>query len=754
MHIKKMKKKYDPYTHKEDINNNMTNTYINKEEDRYSNMNKENLLNELYNMKRSYFDYNHFSNYIHFYEIYSNIKCIAQYERKRKKGELFFMYYVSRRRYIFFLIYLLFLLINIFLLFRLQSLIRCPFLNNNIYLYEINFHVFFTFFILIYCILNIYLFYFTYNILLHHINIMCIIILQYLYNTYIKEKNKEIYKNTEILIEGCKRIFNNLDKNFDNIILLYADQIFNKFTNIFKYINKENYPINNIYDLHNEDSSIYIKSNDASSDIILLNDAYNESNEDDHIRTNKKGIHNNMIHMKDNYYNNNMIHMKDNYYNNNMIHMKDNYYNNNMIHMKDNYYNNNMIHMTDNYYHHNISTNKNNNINTCCDYPYYNNEEVKHKNKKKQNKTKKNIKNNNMCPRIISINNDDFYKNLNYMSDDITYNIKNNNKDENRNVISSYIPLISSRRKSIYNIFGNTIYSNIYDISMHMKYKYNYIHSLMLKKCQDKINYIKFVFYFFPYIINLFINLIINFYILFSVFYYNNTIPLASSYELTKIHFFNLFNYKGVYYIVFIFFINFLFFLYCLFLYKINTIYFFLRQIYKQCKYESIYYCDHIMNEIYENFIFLEIINNVFDDEQQTQDQEKKDMEERNFSDYIKKNKTESNMDSYDIQDNNIPRFQKYNMNKKNEENKNKHYHHIITNTQYIDNNDSKDNSNIISQSINSHTNTHIHNKVHKWVQCDDVKPTNETDVYIDSNKDMNKYINIDHLNDHKKNYQ
>ncbi|SPJ10166.1 conserved Plasmodium membrane protein, unknown function [Plasmodium sp. DRC-Itaito] len=674
MSIKNMKK-YVPYVEKEHINNTMIKAHIKKDEHRYLYMNKDDLLNELYNMKRTCFDYNHFSNYIHFYEIYSNIKCIAQYERKRKKGELFFMYYVSRRRYIFFLIYLIFLLTNIFLLFRLQYLIKCPFLNNNIYLYEINFHVFFTFFILIYCILNIYLFHYTYNIFLHHINIMCIIIIQYLYNTYIKEKNKEIYKNTEILIEGCKKIFHNLDKNFDNIILLYADQIFNKFTNIFKYINKENYSLNNIHNLHSTDSSIYIKTDDVSSDIILLNNTYNNSDQEEHIRTNEKSNHNNMIYLKDNY--------------------------------------------------HPLPTTKNNNNN--------------------------NNNNNNIFPKIISMNNDDFYKNLNYISDDISYNIKNN-KGENKNVISSYIPLLSNRRKSIYNIFGNTIYSNIYDISMHMKYKYNYIHSLMLKKCQDKINYIKFVFYFFPYIINLFINLIINFYILFSVFYYNNTIPLASSYELTKIQFFNLFNYKGVYYIVFIFFINFSFFLYCLFLYKINTIYFLLRQIYKQCKYESIYYCDHIMNDIYENFIFLEIIKNIFGEDEETQGKQKKDIEESEFYDYIKKNNTTSNMDSHDILNNNMPNFQKYNINKIHEENKNtnKQYNHISTNTQY---NDNMDSSNILSQSLNSHTNTHFHNKIHKCIQCDDIQITNEKDVYRDNYKNTKKYINMDYLNDDQQNY-
>ncbi|KOB58400.1 hypothetical protein PFHG_00143 [Plasmodium falciparum HB3] len=689
MTIKNMKK-YVPYADQEDINNSMTKAHIKKDEDKYLFMNKENLLNELYNMKRTCFDYNHFSNYIHFYEIYSNIKCIAQYERKRKKGELFFMYYVSRRRYIFFLLYLIFLLINIFLLFRLQYLIKCPFLNNNnnnnIYLYEINFHVFFTFFILIYCILNIYLFHYTYNIFLHHINIMCIIIIQYLYNTYIKEKNKEIYKNTEILIEGCKRIFHNLDKDFDNNILLYADQIFNKFTNIFKYINKENYPLHNIYNIHTTDSSIYIKSDDVSSDIILLNDAYNNSDQEDDIRTNHKSNNNSMVYMKDNYHHHHLPTTK-NIHNNNNINNINNINNNNNI----NNINNN-------------SNNNNNNISTSCDYSYYNNEEVKQKNKKKQNKTKKitnnNNNNNNIYPKIISINKDDFYKNLNYMSDDISYNIKKNYKAENKNVISSYIPLLSSTRKSIYNIFGNTIYSNIYDI----------------------------------------------------IFYYNNTIPLASSYELTKIHFFNLFNYKGVYYIVFIFFINFSFFLYCLFLYKINTIYFFLRQIYKQCKYESIYYCDHIMNDIYENFIFLEIVKNIFEQDDQTQGKQKKDIEESEFSDYTKKNNTTSNIDSYDIINNNITTFQKYNINKKGEENKNTNnqYNDISTSTHC---NDNMYNSNIISQSIYSPTNTNIHNKLHKCVQCDDIQIINAQEMYRDNHKNMNKYMNMDHLNDDQQSY-
>lgn len=177
----------------------------------------------------------------------------------------------------------------------------------------------------------------------------------------------------------------------------------------------------------------------------------------------------------------------------------------------------------------------------------------------------------------------------------------------------SYYNNGNNNKKSIYNIFGNSIYSNIYDINIYMKHRKNYIHALIISKCKEKINYIQLIFYFMPYIINLFINISTIIYILFSVYYYNNMIPLAPPYELSKLHIFNILNYRGVYYILFIFFLNFFFFLYSLFLYKLNTTYIFLRQIYKQCKYESTYYCEHIMNEIYEKYIFSEIIKTIFD---------------------------------------------------------------------------------------------------------------------------------------------
>ncbi|CRG99301.1 conserved Plasmodium protein, unknown function [Plasmodium relictum] len=448
------------------------------------NINKELLLNELYNIKNNLFDHSPFSNYIHFYEIYNNLKYIVKYEKKQN-GNLFFIY-TSRKRNLFFLVYLFFLLLNVFLLFRLQTLIKIPIAYNNYFFYEINFHVFFTFYVLTYSILNIYLLFCSYKILAHHINVMCLIIIQSLYNTYIKEKNKEIYRNTEILIEGCKKIFYNLDNNFDNIILLYADNIFNKFTNIFKYINKENCEYEDTYTNHNYET--FIKNEDTPN---IYKDGHSYE----------------------------------------------------------------------------------------LDNTYKKNENILSK----------------KYSTVINMKNEDFYKKLNYITTDKMYKYSNDN------------------RKSIYNIYGNSIYSNIYDINIHMKYKYNYIHSLMLQKCQTKINYIKFFFYFFPYLINLFINLILNFYVLISVYYYNNVIPLASSYELSKLNLLNILNYKGIYYILFVFLVNFFFFLYTLFLCKLNTIYFFLRQIYTLCKYESIYYCDRVMNEIYENFIFSEILKDIFD---------------------------------------------------------------------------------------------------------------------------------------------
>ncbi|KAI4839333.1 hypothetical protein MKS88_001881 [Plasmodium brasilianum] len=468
------------------------------------------LMNELHNMKNNLFDNTPFSNYIHFYEIYNNLKYIVKYEKKKKKGQLFFIYTT----------------------------------------------------------------------------------IQTLYNTYIKEKNKEIYRNTEILIEGCKRVLhamgdgsdqlfdnkrndslgsssniesiggthnfannggthnfannggthnfannggthnfannggthnfaNNGDThnyantsnsynfdhstnpynfpsaaNFDNIVLLYADSIFNKFTNIFMYINKECYKRGNVSrnSIRYEDDFIEVEvarqAERAPSD---LGDDLMSSNTD---RSSNAYIQGN-----------------------------------------------------------------NKKASFLCRQKY--------------------------TDGMHAINKD-LVKKLNYAQG------RENEKCSYNN----------GSRRSIYNIFGNSIYSDIDDINIYMKYKENYIHSLMMDKCKEKLNYIKFIFYFIPYVINLFINMLINFYVLFSVYYYNNRIPLAPSYELSKLHILNILNYKGIYYILFIFFHNFFFFLYLLFLYKLNTIYFFLRQIYKQCKYESIYYCEHVMNAIYENFIF------------------------------------------------------------------------------------------------------------------------------------------------------
>ncbi|GAB65667.1 hypothetical protein PCYB_071690, partial [Plasmodium cynomolgi strain B] len=195
----------------------------------------------------------------------------------------------------------------------------------------------------------------------------------------------------------------------------------------------------------------------------------------------------------------------------------------------------------------------------------------------------------------VIINNDDLYEELN-----IAHGGDIPNYD-----------CIHMERKNIFNIFGNSIYSNIYNISNYMKCNHNYIHSLMIQKCSDKINYIKYFFFFIPYVINLCVNLLINFYILFSVYYYNNAVPLVPPYELAKMHILNLRNYKGIYYILFIFLFNFFFFLYALFLSKLNIIHVFLNQIYKNCKYESIYYCEHVMNEIYENCIFSHIVQMV-----------------------------------------------------------------------------------------------------------------------------------------------
>ncbi|SCM20096.1 conserved Plasmodium protein, unknown function [Plasmodium chabaudi adami] len=494
---------------KNNINSDFKKENIDKDE---SNKIKQHLVNELHNIKNNLFSNSPFSNYIHFYEIYNNLKYIVKYERKKNAKELFSVY-STRKKYICYLIYLILLLLNICLLFRLQTVIKFPFWYNYYYFYEINFHVFFTFFVLAYCVFNAYLFIFTYKELVYHINIMCIIIIQTLYNIYIKEKNKEIYRNTEMLIEGCNRIFTNLDKNFPNIILLRTDHIFNKFTNIFKYISKRDYEYETLYSKY-EDTAIKIDETKG------ITSPWNNLSSDE----------------------------------------------------------------TD--------------------------QDSEYKNKNKKKKKKHTV--------VINIKNPEVYKKL--INESINEQIPGYNNNGNSN------------KKSIYNIFGNSIYSNIYDINIYMRHRKNYIHSLIISKCKEKINYIQFIFYFMPYVINLFINVFTIIYILFSVYYYNNMIPLAPPYELSKLHIFNILNYRGIYYILFIFFLNFFFFLYSLFLYKLNTTYFFLRQIYKQCKYESTYYCEHIMNEIYEKYIFSEIIKTIFDKNKKNSVQYKNSKKERHFS--------------------------------------------------------------------------------------------------------------------------
>ncbi|SBS96684.1 hypothetical protein, conserved [Plasmodium malariae] len=317
------------------------------------------LMNELHNMKNNLFDNTPFSNYIHFYEIYNNLKYIT------------------------------------------------------------------------------------------------------LYNTYIKEKNKEIYRNTEILIEGCKRVLhamgdgsdqlfdnkrndslgsssniesiggthnfannggthnfannggthnfannggthnfaNNGDThnyantsnsynfdhstnpynfpsaaNFDNIVLLYADSIFNKFTNIFMYINKECYKRGNVSrnSIRYEDDFIEVEvarqAERAPSD---LGDDLMSSNTD---RSSNAYIQGN-----------------------------------------------------------------NKKASFLCRQKY--------------------------TDGMHAINKD-LVKKLNYAQG------RENEKCSYNN----------GSRRSIYNIFGNSIYSDIDDINIYMKYKENYIHSLMMDK--------------------------------------------------------------------------------------------------------------------------------------------------------------------------------------------------------------------------------------------------------------------------------
>ncbi|ANQ07287.1 Uncharacterized protein PCOAH_00018280 [Plasmodium coatneyi] len=479
---------------------------------------KELLLRELHNMKMNLFDNSPFSNYIHFYEIYKNLKCIVKYEKEVPKGSWLLHPMGNKKTYLLYLVYILFLLLSICLLFRLQTVLRFPWgVNTHYHPCEIHFHVFSTFSVLAYCLLNLYIIFFTYKTFLHHVDVMCLIILQMLYNVYIREKNKEIYRNTETLIEGCKKMFSHLDKKFDHMVLLHADEVFNKFTNIFKYISRDSYTKGGKIGTPTKCGELFMGIGHRRE---KMGNAEKAEKVKRTRATPKKPT----------------------------------------------------------------SDNQPWESNLLCSNGLWSNSHTD--------------KDATMAPtkRAVSviINNDDLYEELNIPpgGDIPNYNYH----------------CIHMDRKNIFNIFGNSIYSNIYNISNYMKCNHNYIHSLMIQKCSDKINYIKYFFFFIPYVINLCVNLLINFYILFSVYYYNNAVPLVPPYELAKMHILNLRNYKGIYYILFIFFFNFFFFLYALFLSKLNIIHVFLNQIYKNCKYESIYYCEHVMNEIYENCIFSHIV--------------------------------------------------------------------------------------------------------------------------------------------------
>ncbi|CAA9987361.1 conserved Plasmodium protein, unknown function [Plasmodium knowlesi strain H] len=471
---------------------------------------KELLLRELHNIKTNLFDNSPFSSYIHFYEIYKNLKCIVKYENEVPKGTWFLNPIGKSKTYLLYLAYILFLLLCICLLFRVQTMVRFPWgANTHYHPCEIHFHVFSTFSVLAYCLLNLYIIFLTYKTFLHHVDVMCLIILQMLYNVYIREKNKEIYRNTETLIEGCKKMFSHLDRKFDHMVLLHADEVFNKFTHIFKYISRNSYTKwgeigtpTKCGELLKEIGHPREKAERGkrARGVPKKSTSDNQAWESNLLRNN--GLWSNPHTDKD-----------------------------------------------------------------AALAP-----------------TKRAVS--------VIINNDDLYEELNIPPGGDIPNYH----------------CVEMDRKNIFNIFGNSIYSNIYNISNYMKYNQNYIHSLMIQKCSDKINYIKYIFFFIPYVINLCVNLLINFYILFSVYYYNNAVPLVPPYELAKMHILNLRNYKGIYYILFIFFFNFFFFLYALFLSKLNIIQVFLNQIYKNCKYESIYYCEHVMNEIYENCIFSHIV--------------------------------------------------------------------------------------------------------------------------------------------------
>ncbi|KJP89418.1 hypothetical protein AK88_00861 [Plasmodium fragile] len=473
---------------------------------------KELLLRELHNMKMNLFDNSPFSNYIHFYEIYKNLKCIVKYEKEVPKGTWFLHPIGEKKTYILYLVYILFLLLSICLLFRLQTVLRLPWgFNTHYHPCEIHFHVFSTFSVLAYCLLNLYIIFFTYKMFLHHVDVMCLIILQMLYNVYIREKNKEIYRNTETLIEGCKKMFSHLDKKFDHMVLLHADEVFNKFTNIFKYISRDS-------DTNRGTIGTPTKCGEVCMEVGHRRENAGQAAKAAKVAKAERGKKPRGAPNK---------------------------------------------HASDNQsWESNTYTDKDAALGT----------------------TKRSVS--------VIINNDDLYEELNVFPGGDMANYHCVHMDS----------------KNIFNIFGNSIYSNIYNISNYMKYNHNYIHSLMIQKCSDKINYIKYFFFFIPYVINLCVNLLINFYILFSVYYYNNAVPLVPPYELAKMHILNLRNYKGIYYILFIFLFNFFFFLYALFLSKLNIIHVFLNQIYKNCKYESIYYCEHVMNEIYENCIFPHIV--------------------------------------------------------------------------------------------------------------------------------------------------
>ncbi|SBT70868.1 conserved Plasmodium protein, unknown function [Plasmodium malariae] len=523
------------------------------------------LMNELHNMKNNLFDNTPFSNYIHFYEIYNNLKYIVKYEKKKKKGQLFFIYTTSKR-YCFYFLYIFFLIFNICLLFRLQTLVKFPFFGYNYYyMYEIHFHVFFTFFVLTYSVLNIYLFFFTYKNLIYHTNVLCLIIIQTLYNTYIKEKNKEIYRNTEILIEGCKRVLHAMGDGSDQLFDNKRNDSLGSSSNIESIGGTHNYA--------NNGGNHNFANNGGTHNFANTSNSYNfDHSTNPYNFPNAANFDNIVLLYADSIFNK---------FTNIFMYINKECYKRGNV-------SRNSIRYEDDFIEVEVARQAERAPSDLGDDLMTSNTDRSSNAYIQGNNKKASFLCRQKYTDGMHVINKDLVKKLNYAQS------RENEKCSYNN----------GSRRSIYNIFGNSIYSDIDDINIYMKYKENYIHSLMMDKCKEKLNYIKFIFYFIPYVINLFINMLINFYVLFSVYYYNNRIPLAPSYELSKLHILNILNYKGIYYILFIFFHNFFFFLYLLFLYKLNTIYFFLRQIYKQCKYESIYYCEHVMNAIYENFIF------------------------------------------------------------------------------------------------------------------------------------------------------